>query len=165
MPYRRRTIRRPYRRRTRKVTYTKKKVNVLALSRKVNTMAKRQRAITEKVQYTTTWDNNISSNYFAISLVRPFSWQSVFGESENVIESKKINITKMNLDFLLSPGRESAQIDYTIFLVSARTNKVFNETSSMTVFQNNPNGQQDYTDVPVAFMNPKRFKIWKTWRV
>lgn len=163
-----RSKKRPYRpRRGAKSIYKKKKatVNVNALARKVNYMSKRQKNLTERVQYTVNWDQPISANYFVVSLVRPPSWQSVFGESDNVLESQKINITKVNIDWLLSPGKESAQIDYTVFLISAKNNKVFRETQSLTTFQNNPSGQQDYTDAPITFMNPKRFKIWKTWRV
>jgi hypothetical protein len=111
-----------------------------------------------------SWDNNISQNYFTIPLVNPNQWQSVFGEGENVVESKKLNITKLNLDFLLSPEKESAQIDYSIFLVSCRNHKTYNQTTGLTAFQNNPNGIQNYTTAPITFMNPKQFKIWKTWR-
>ena len=164
--YRKKTYTKRRPRKSRKViTYRKPKVNVYQLSKKVNYLAKRQRATTEKVQYTVSWDQNISANYFAVSLVRPFSWTSVFGESENVIEAKRINISKLNLDWLLSPSKESAEINYTVFLISARNNKVFQETLNLTTFQNNPNGQQDYQDVPITYMNPKRFIIHKTWRV
>ena len=132
--YRKKTIpRRP--RKSRKVITSRKRVNTLALSRQVALLAKKQRGIMEKAQYTTNWDNNISQNYFAQPLVSPTNWSSVFGQSENVVESKKINITKMNLDFLMSPGRESSQIDYTIFLISPRNHKVFNETTGLTAFQ------------------------------
>lgn len=161
--YRKKTYRRRPRK-SRKVVTSRKRVNTLALSRQVAVLAKKQRGIMEKAQYTTSWDNNVSQNYFAQPLVSPTNWQSVFGESENVVESKKINITKVNIDWLLSPGRESAQIDYTVFLISPRNHKVFNETTGLTAFQNNPNGQQDYTSAPIAFVNPKRFKIWKVWR-
>lgn len=136
-----------------------------ALAKQVSMLHKGQRRLTTKINYTMAWDNNVSANYFAQSLVQPQSWSSVFGESENVIEAQRINITSVNIDWLLSPGRESAQIDYTVFLISARNNKVFQETSALTAFQNNPNGQQDYTDQPITFMNPKRFKIHKKWRV
>ena len=166
MPYYRKktyTKRRP--RKSRKVITSRKRVNTLSLARKVAVLAKKQRGITEKCQYTQSWDNNISQNYFAQPLVSPTNWSSVFGQSENVVESKKINLTKVNIDWLLSPGRESAQIDYTVFLISPRTHKVFNETTGLTAFQNNPNGQQDYTTTPITFMSPKRFKIWKVWRV
>lgn len=151
-------------RKSRKVITSRPKVNTLALSRQVATLAKRQRGMINKVQYITSWDNNISQNYFTQPLVSPSNWSSVFGQSENVVESKKINISKVNIDFLLSPEKESAQIDYTIFLISARNHKVFNETTGLTAFQNNPNGQMDYTTAPITFMNPKRFKIWKVWR-
>lgn len=166
MPYyRKKTYKRRPRKSRKVISYRKPKVNVYQLSKKVNYLAKRQRATTEKVQYTVDWDQNISSNYFAVGLVRPFSWTSVFGESENVIEAKRLNISKFNLDWLVSPGKESAQIDMTVFLISCRNNKVFQETTNGTVFQNNPNGQQDYTDVPITYMNPKRFHIHKVWRV
>ncbi len=166
MAYTRRYPRRkPNRKRRSTIRKSRPRVDVLALAQKVNKMSAVQKGMIEKVQYTVSWDQNISSNYFVVSLVRPPSWQSVFGESDNVLEAQKINITKMNLDWLLSPGRESAQIDYSVFLVSAKTNKVFRETSSLTAFQNNPAGQMDYTDAPITFMNPKRFKIWKVWRV
>ncbi len=163
--YRKRNYARRPRKSRKVITHRKPKVNVYSLAKKVSYLAKRQRATTEKVQYTVDWDQNVSSNYFAVSLVRPFSWTSVFGESENVIEAKRLNITKLNLDWLLSPSKESAEINYTVFLISARNNKVFQETNNLTTFQNNPNGQQDYTDVPITYMNPKRFKIWKVWRV
>lgn len=161
--YRKKTYRRP--RRSRKPVTYKKRVNTLALSRQVATLAKRQRGMINRAQYTMSWDNNISQNYFTIPLVDPSNWQSVFGEGENVVESKKLNITKLNLDFLLSPGKESSQIDYTIFLVSCRNHKTYNQTTGLTAFQNNPNGIQHYTTAPITFMNPKSFKIWKTWRV
>ena len=138
---------------------------LMSLSKSVSSLQKRAERMTTRINYTMSWDNNISANYFAQSLVQPQSWQSVFGESENVVESQRINITSVNIDWLLSPGRESAQIDYTVFLISARNNKVFQETLALTAFQNNPNGQQDYTDQPITFMNPKRFHVHKKWRV
>lgn len=165
MPYYRKKTysRRP--RKSRKVITSRKRVNTLALSRQVASLARRQKGMMNKVQFITTWDNNISQNYFVAPLVEPTTWQSVFGQSENVVEAKKLNITKVNIDWLLSPGRESAQIDYTVFLISARTHKAYNQTTGLTAFQNNPNGQMDYTQAPITFMDPKRFKIWKTWRV
>ena len=166
MPYyrKKRTYsRRP--RKSRKVITSRKRVNTYALSRQVSALAKRQRGMIKKVQYVTSWDANISANYYTIPLVNPTSWQSVFGEGENVVESKKLNITKVNIDWLLSPSKEGAQIDYTIFLVSCRNHKTYNNTTGLTAFQNNPNGIQHYTDAPITFMNPKSFKIWKTWRV
>ena len=85
--------------------------------------------------------------------------------TENVTEAQKFFIDKVNIDWLLTPNKEPDPVDFTVFLVSARTNKVYRETSALTALQNNPAGQMDYTDAPITFMNPKRFKIWKTWRV
>lgn len=136
-----------------------------ALSKQVSMLQKGQRKLTVRSMYTNAWDNNISANYFIKSLVQPQSWSSVFGEGQNVAEAQRLNISKVSIDWLMSPGRESAQIDYTVFLISARNVKVWNETAGLTTLQNNPNGQQDYTDQPITFMNTKRFKVHKTWRV
>lgn len=162
-----RKYRRSHRSRKQRSVYKKQKpqVSVSALAKKVNWIAKRQKGTIEKVQFNHTAALNISSNYHAEPLFTPNNWQSVFGESLNVQESKKLNITKLNLDWTLEPGKEASQIDYTVFLISAKNQKVFEETAGLTAFQNNPNGQQDYCyNGALTYMSPKRFKIWKVWR-
>lgn len=144
---------------------TKPQVSLPVLAKKVIKLEKRQRSIIERVNYTHTADTTVSSNYHAEPLFTPVSWQSVFGESVNVQESKKLNISTLHLDWSLEPGRESSQIDYTIFLITPRSQKIFDETNGMQQFQNNPNGQQDYTyNGAIGYVNPRRFKIWKVWR-
>lgn len=136
-----------------------------SVSRKVLNLEKAQNRLIVRAQYTINWDENVSANYAIVPLTIPASWQSVFGVTENVTEAQKFFIDKVNIDWLLSPAKEPDPVDFTVFLVSARTNKVYRETQALTALQNNPAGQMDYTDAPITFMNPKRYKIWKTWRV
>ena len=149
---------------TRRPTASNQRSQILSLSRKVNNLALKQHNITEKVFYQFKSDATISSNYASYPLVRPYSgWTNVFGESDNVLESRKLNIAKLNLDFQISPHTEMSEIDYTIFLVTPKSNKVMRETSGMQNFYQTSN--QDYAfNNGITFMNPKRYTIHKVWR-
>ena len=149
---------------TRRPTASNQRSQLLSLSKKVNTLQRKQGDITEKVFYQFKSDATISSNYAAYPLVRPYSgWTNVFGESDNVLESRKLTIAKVNLDFQISPHTEMSEIDYTIFLVTPKNNKVMRETSGMQNFYQTSN--QDYAfNNGITFMNPKRYTIHKVWR-
>lgn len=147
----------------RRPTASNQKSQLMSLSKKVNTLARKQSNISERVYYQKTWDANVSANYASHTLVTPANWINVFGQSDNVTESRKINISRMFLDFALSPNNEHSEVDYTIFLVAPRNNQVMRETNAMTQFTVNGD---DYTyNNGIVFMNPKRFKIYKVWRL
>ena len=149
---------------TRRPTAGNQRSQLLSLSRKVNTLSRKQINITEKVYYQAHWDANVSANYAVHSLVTPATWTNVFGQSDNVSESRKLNISRLYLDYKLSPHTEHAEVDFTVFLVTPINNKVMRETSAMTTFTSG-GGLTDYTwNNGIVFMNPKRFHIHKVWR-
>ena len=149
---------------SRRPTARNQKYQILSLNKKVNKLSRKQSNITEKVFYQQHWDANVSANYAVHPLVTPGSWSNVFGQSDNVTESRKLSISRMYLDFALSPHTEHAEVDYTVFLVTPMNNKVMRETSAMTVFTSG-GGLTDYSwNNGIVFMNPKRFNIHKVWR-
>ncbi len=149
---------------TRRPTANTQKYQILSLNQKINRLAKKQSNITEKVYYQKAWDQTVSANYAVHPLVTPGSWTNVFGQSDNVTESRKLSISSLYIDQDLTPHTEHAEVDYTIFLVTPKNNKVMRETNAMTSFTSS-NGQLDYSvNSGIVFMNPKRFNIHKVWR-
>jgi len=147
----------------RRPTASNQKAQIMSLSNKVNKLSKRVSNTSEQVFYQTTWDQTVSANYAIFPLVKPASWTNVFGQSDNVTESRKLTIRKMNLDFDVTPYTEGAEVDFTVFLASAKNNKVFRETNGMTSILQ---GNDDYAFTNgMALLNPKRFNIHKAWRL
>ena len=169
MPYARRYTRRTKAATNKKIlarrpTANNQKYQLLSLNKKVNRLSRHSSNLTERVFYQSKADSTLTSNYVSYPLVTPYSgWHNVFGESDNVTESRKINISKVNLDFHLSPHTEMSEIDYTIFLVTPKNNKVMRETSAMNNFYQTSNQDYAYNN-GIVFMNPKRYNIHKVWR-
>lgn len=147
---------------TRKPSARNQKSQILSLSKKVNKLATKTSNISEKVFYQYTFDSNISNPYQIHRLVSPAaSWVNVFGQSDNVTESRKLNITKLNLDFCLNPAREHAEIDYTVFLVTPKNLKVVTDTGNLI---NLVDGTDYSFNGGICLMNPKRFNVHRVWR-
>lgn len=147
----------------RRPTASNQKSQIMSLSKRVNTLSRKVNSGIEQVFYQTTWDQTVSSNYAIFPLVKPASWTNVFGQSDNVTESRKLTIKKMNLDFDVTPYTEGAEVDFTVFLASCKNNKSFRETNGMTTIAI---GNDDYViNNGLALLNPKRFNIHKAWRL
>ena len=83
---------------TRRPTANNQKYQLLSLNKKVNRLSRKASNISERVFYQSKADSTLSANYVSYPLVTPYSgWHNVFGESDNVLESRKINISKLNL--------------------------------------------------------------------
>lgn len=149
---------------TRKPTASNQRSQILSLSRQVNRLSRRQSNTTEKVAYFKTFNETVSAQYNTIPLVQPNSgWVASFGASDNVTESRKINIKNIFLDFKAIPNNEDSCVDFTIFLVTPKNNQVMRETGSMGAFSESA---KDYKFLEgIVMMNPKRYNIHKTWRV
>lgn len=150
------------------------KHQIVSLAKQVNLNTRKLGQRTEKCYFERNWDVNVSTNYSAanIPLIGPNNatvippggsqlWSPLWGVSENATEATKLHVSYMKLDFHLSPNNEQALIDFTVFLVSPRNKKTWDETSGMTVLSN----VNDYHyNNGITLMNPKRFIIHKVWK-
>jgi len=148
----------------RRPTASAQRAQILALNRKYNTLARKQSNITERVSYMRTLNSEVSAVYTAFPLVQPnVGWFAAFGNSDNVTESRKLNIHNMFMDFKVYPNNEDSCVDFTIFLVTPKNNQVMRETGAMVAFSE---AAKDFRYLEgICMMNPKRFTVHKSWRV
>lgn len=165
MPYARRSYRKKTFRKSassiksvarRRPTASNQKSQILSLSKKVNQISRLTKSTIERQQFYQAYVRNISSDLTIQNITPKNSWVAVFGANENLNEAHNLVVDNLHLKYTITPGNEEALCNVTMFVISPKSKKVLEETSSLTSFVSGT----DYVNYDgLCLFNTKRFKI------
>lgn len=141
-------------------TASNQKRQLLAMSRDISRVKRDLKDQTQMVQYAKSAVSGVTGDVATFGLFDA-SMNSVFGQSTNAQEASKITFKKMNLQLRVFPANEAALCDFTIFVITPKTFKVYQETSGMSGWTH---GTDYYQQGGLTFMNLKRFHVHKVWK-
>lgn len=94
-------------------------------------------------------------------LFKPLSsLNQVFGASANYAAQNLMNFYKLKMKIHIDPGSEPQRVNFNMYVVSPRTQKVYEDTNEMTSFSE---GRDYEVHDGMPFVNLKRFRVHKKW--
>lgn len=137
-------------------TASTQKEQILDIGKRLTKVERQEQQTIERAQFYQAFDKNMSTIYTKQNITPKFSWTEVFGANENLAESGTLVVDSMHMEYAVLPNTEEALCDITVTVVTPKSQKVYEETTGMTLFIQNT----DYVYYDgLVLWNLKRFKL------
>lgn len=160
----------PYAKRKSKLSSRRKSYRSLpktlaVLDRKINSLSRTYHKSLKQQMYGLTYGPvNLASPFTSVNLCNFNAATLLFGTDSDETHVNRARHRRMTVDMTFSPGNETSQIGYTIYLVSLRRGipdaMYDSATGALSI-----NGTDDYyLSQGMSHLNPKRFKVHRSKR-